>query len=118
MESSVSKIIFLLLFSTLLLGCNKDYPYPAPEGTLKIKIVIPQRYRENAEIVISPVENLDIQIYDIKVGNRTEIEVDLNIGNYKVRFSSYDPNIDNSYIETKYVQIRQGKTTEIAFRKT
>lgn len=115
MKSLASKIIFLLLFSTLLLGCDKNYP--APEGTLKIKIVIPQGYIGNAEIEISPVENFDTQIYDIKVGNKTEIEVELNIGNYKVYFFSYDPNINNYYLETQYAQIRQGKTTEITFRK-
>lgn len=115
MKLSVSRIIFLLLFSTLLLGCEKDYP--APEGTLKIKIVIPQGYSKNAKIEISPIENLDIDIYDIKVGSQTNIEVDLNIGNYKVDFTSYNSDTNDSYLETQYVQIRQGKTTEITFKK-
>lgn len=115
MRLSVSKIIFLMLFSLLMLGCEKDYP--APEGTLKMKIVIPQGLKGNAEIKISPVENLDIDLHDIKVGSRSEIEVVLNIGNYEVSITSYDSSIGNSYYETQYAQIRQGKTTEITFIK-
>lgn len=117
MKLSVSKIIILLLFSSLLLGCDKEYP--APEGTLKVKVDIPQEYVQNAVIKIRPIENIDVILYNVKVGNKKEIEVELNIGNYEVSLSSYkpDPVTQDFFVNTQHVQIRQGQTTEITLRE-
>ncbi|MGI6074342.1 MAG: hypothetical protein ACOYEA_06860 [Fermentimonas sp.] len=117
MKSLASKILSILLLFTLLLGCEKDDNCSTLEGTLKILVDIPEGYRGNSEIDISPVENPDIDIYKVKVENKTEIEVELNIGNYKVSFAAHNPKENNSYYDTQYVQIRQGKTTEIVIKK-
>lgn len=117
MKASVSKIVILLLFSSLLLGCDKEYP--APEGTLKVIVDIPQEYKQNAVIKVKSIENVNITLYNVKVGNNKEIKVELNIGNYEVSLSSYksDPATQDFFIKTQHVQIRQGQTTEITLRE-
>lgn len=117
MKLSVLRIIILLLFSSLLLACEKDYP--APEGTLKVKIDIPQEYEAHAVIEIRPVENISTIIHEIKVGSKKEIEVILNIGNYEVMLSSYSSLTGSGFfMDTQDLQIRQGKTTEITLKKS
>lgn len=116
MKLSASKIIILLLFSSLLLACDKDYP--APEGTLKIKIDIPKEYEQNAFIEIRPAENISVIIHKIKVGSKKEIEIELNNGNYQVMLYSHSSLTGSGFfMDTQDLQISQGKTTEITLRK-
>ncbi len=117
MKTSMSKIITLLLFASLLLGCNKEYP--APEGTLKVIVDIHQEYKQNAVIKVKPIENTNITLHNLKVGNNKEVAVELNVGNYEVSLSSYKSNstAQDFFVNTQHVQIRQGQTTKITFKE-
>lgn len=106
----IIKILFIVLLVFSITGCDDEIS--VPEGTLKVVLKNAPDY--NLKILIYSLEDKINAIEERIVPNNQEIEIDLNIGNYLVKLSSY-PSYNNLYLYEKAFQIRQDNITEIIF---
>ena len=109
----IIKILFIVLLVFYITGCDDEIS--VPEGTLKVVLKNAPDYNlYNLKILIYSLEDKINAIEERIVPNNQEIEIDLNIGNYLVKLSSY-PSYNNLYLYEKAFQIRQDNITEIIF---
>ncbi len=109
----IIKILFIVLLVFSITGCDDEIS--VPEGTLKVVLKNAPDYNlYNLKILIYSLEDKINAIEERIVPNNQEIEIDLNIGNYLVKLSSY-PSYNNLYLYEKAFQIRRDNITEVIF---
>jgi len=109
------KNVMLVLMSLLLFTCCSGDDDVTTEGTLRVIFSNPpSTVQEQLTVYVFPLYDKSHPIMEKDVPGNTQVDLDLNIGNYMVKASS---DRSSDFYEEQYCQVQQGKVCTIYYRR-